>query len=63
MEGEVDKGYEHDVELFEPREDAPKSFETTGQPFDLSRRLDIAQSYSQTVSRFRLGGTIGKNRD
>ena len=34
-EGEVDKSDEHDVKLFESREDAPKALEPAEQPFDL----------------------------
>lgn len=34
-EREVDKSDKHDVELFEPREDAAKALEPAKQPFDL----------------------------
>jgi len=34
-EREVDEGDEHEIELLEAREDAPESFESTEQPFDL----------------------------
>ncbi len=33
-EGEIQKSSEHNVELFEPREDAPEAFELAEEPFD-----------------------------
>ena len=38
-EREVGEGDEHEIESFEPREDAPKSGEPTEQPFDLGSPL------------------------
>ena len=38
-EREVGEDDEHDIESFEPREDAPKFIEPTGQPFDLGSSL------------------------
>src|SRR6266851_2952461 len=35
MSAKLMKADEHDIELFEPREDAPKALESAEQPFDL----------------------------
>ena len=36
---EIDERNEPDIELFKPREEAPKSLEPTEQPFDLMASL------------------------
>lgn len=56
---EVDKRFEHDIELFEAREDAVIAFEAAEQPFDFIAPLVQVSVIGPRVETVRLGRDYG----